>query len=60
MRATISTRLACTGVTLAARQFGVSREHLSRVLHGKRKANDELRRRLNRIGVFETVDGEEI
>lgn len=39
------------GVAAAARRLGCSREHLSRVLHGKRKANERIARGLRRMGV---------
>ena len=55
---TIQQRLAYSGIAAAARRWGVSREHLSRVLHGSRKANETLRRRLARLGITCTVDGE--
>jgi Fe2+ transport system protein FeoA len=29
-------------------------------MHGKRKANDTLRRRLNRMGITHTAEGQEI
>ena len=35
----------------AARRFGCSREHLSKVLHGKRKANERIARGLRLMGV---------
>lgn len=56
----IEKRVALDGVSSVARRFGVSREHLSRVLHGHRRANDTLRRRLCRLGIVKTVDGKEI
>ena len=49
--ATIETRLEYAGVTAAARRFGCSREHLSKVLHGKRKANARIARGLRRMGL---------
>ena len=49
--ATIERRLAYTGITATARRLGCSREHLSKVLHGKRKANEDLARKLKRMGV---------
>lgn len=55
----IKSRMTYSGVTSAARRFGCSREHLSKVLHGQRKPNDKLRRRLARLGVTTTVDGKE-
>ena len=54
---TIEQRLAYVGVAATARHFGCSREHLSRVLHGSRKPNAALVRRLARLGVTCTVDG---
>ena len=47
----LTTRLSYEGVGAAARRIGCSREHLSRVLHGKRKANAAIRRGLRRMGV---------
>lgn len=55
----IKSRLTYTGITSAAQRLGCSREHLSRVLHGQRKPNDTLRRRLARLGITTTVDGKE-
>ena len=57
---TIGHRWTYAGVAAAARRFGCSREHLSKVLHGKRKANETLRRRLARMGITTTVDGEDL
>ena len=48
---TIWHRWTYAGVAAAARQFGCSREHLSKVLHGKRKANERIARGLRRMGV---------
>ena len=48
---TIECRLTYAGITAAARRFGCSREHLSKVLHGKRKANERIARGLRRMGV---------
>ncbi len=48
------------GVAEVARRVGCHPVHLSYVLHGRRKCNDELRRRLARLGVTQTVDGEEL
>ena len=56
----ISTRLAFVGIAACARRWGWSREHVSRVLHGKRAANDRLRWQLAKIGIVRTVDGKEI
>ncbi len=39
------------GLTAAARRLGVSRAHLSYVLHGKRKASAKLARGLRRMGI---------
>ena len=47
----LKSRLTYSGVTSAARQFGCSREHLSRVLHGQRKPSESLARKLKRMGV---------
>ena len=43
-------RLVFSGVKHTARQLGVSREHLTQVLHGSLKANETLARRLQRMG----------
>ena len=48
---TIERRLAYIGISAAAQRLGCSREHLSKVLHGKRKANEDLARKLKRMGV---------
>ena len=56
-KTTIEQRMAYSGIAAAARRWGVSREHLSRVLHGSRKPNETLRRRLARLGITTTVDG---
>ena len=56
----LKNRLTYSGITAAAVRWGCSREHLSRVLHGKRKANDILRRRLHRMGITHTAEGVEI
>ena len=47
----IGHRWTYAGVAAAARLFGCSREHLSKVLHGKRKANERIARGLRRMGV---------
>ena len=47
----IESRLMYAGITAVARRLGCSREHLSTVLHGKRKANDALAQKLKRMGV---------
>ena len=51
MPETIGHRWTYAGGAAAARRFGCSREHLSKVLHGKRKANERLARTLRRMGV---------
>ena len=48
---TIGHRWTYAGVAAAARRFGCSREHLSKVLHGKRKAHERIARGLRRMGV---------
>jgi len=48
---TIGHRWTYDGVAAAARRIGCSREHLSKVLHGKRKANEHIARGLRRMGV---------
>ena len=50
-------RMVMSGVMSVSRRVGCSREHLSKVLHGHRKANDDLRRRLKRLGVTHDVNG---
>lgn len=49
--AAIECRLTYAGITAAARRLGCSREHLSRVLHGRRKANERIARGLRRMGI---------
>ena len=44
-------RLGYANVTASARRLGCSREHLSRVLHGKRRANERLVKALRRMGI---------
>ena len=50
----------CFGVAAVARQIGCHPIHLTYIMHGKRKANDTLRRRLNRMGITHTAEGQEI
>ena len=50
----------CFGVSIVARQIGCHPIHLTYIMHGKRKANDTLRRRLNRMGITHTAEGQEI
>ena len=45
------------GVAVVARRIGCHPGHLSYILHGQRKPNEVLRRRLARLGVTCTVDG---
>lgn len=47
----IEERVSYRGVAAAARRLKCSREHLSRVLHGTRTANPELKRKLKALGV---------
>ena len=54
------TQVVYRGLTQAARWLGCSRPHLSYVLHGQRKPSDTLRRRLARLGITTTVDGQAI
>ena len=49
--AVIECRLGYAGVTAAAKLLGCSREHLSRVLHGRRRAGARLARALRRMGI---------
>ena len=44
-------RLADCRPHASARRLGCSREHLSRVLHGKRRANERLVKALRRMGI---------
>ncbi len=48
------------GVMEAARRVGCSREHLSRVLHGKQRAGRRLARTLSKMGITTTVAGEKL
>lgn len=48
------------GVAEVAKRVGCHPGHLSYVLHGKRKANDKLRRELLALGISTTADGERI
>lgn len=50
----------CFGIAVVARQIGCHPIHLTYIMHGKRKANDTLRRRLARLGITTTVDGQAI
>ena len=59
-KAEIKERLTYVGVAATARRLGCSREHLSRVLHGRRRPNAKLCRGLARLGVTCTVDGDEL
>lgn len=47
------------GVASTARLIGCHPVHLSYIMHGKRRPNDTLRRRLARMGITCTVDGKE-
>ena len=53
-------RLSYSGVLEAARAAGCSREHLSKVLHGRRAAGAGLRERLAALGVRTNSRGERI
>ena len=48
---TIGHRWTYAGVAATARRIGCSREHLSKVLHGKRTANPKIARTLRHMGV---------
>ena len=50
--------LRCRGVATVARRIGCHPGHLSYILHGHRKASETIRRRLARMGITTTVDGE--
>ena len=56
---TVTTR-RCFGVAATARKIGCHPNHLSYILHGQRKPNDTLRRRLRWMGITTTVNGDEI
>ena len=56
---TVTTR-RCYGVAATARKIGCHPGHLTYIMHGKRKPNDTLRRRLARLGITTTVDGKEL
>ena len=47
------------GVAATARRLGIHPSQLTYILHGQRKPNDELRRRLALLGITRTVDGKE-
>ena len=51
MQETIGRRWTFAGVADTARRIGCSREHLSRVLHGKRKASPNIALALRHMGV---------
>ena len=53
---TVTTR-RCFGIAATARLIGCHPVHLSYIMHGKRKPNDTLRRRLARMGITCAVDG---
>jgi len=50
----------CSGVAVVARRIGCHPVQLSYIMHGRRKASDKLRRRLARMGITCTVDGEDL
>ena len=53
---TVTTR-RCFGIAATARAIGCHPIHLTYIMHGKRKPNETLRRRLARMGITCTVDG---
>ena len=53
---TVVPRLGYANVTASARRLGCPREHLSRVLHGKRRANERLVKALRRMGIEVEVE----
>ena len=55
---TVTTR-RCFGINATARAIGCHPIHLTYIMHGKRKPNETLRRRLARMGITCTVDGKE-
>ena len=55
---TVTTR-RCFGIAATARLIGCHPGHLTYIMHGKRRPNDTLRRRLARMGITTTVDGKE-
>lgn len=56
----IATKRRCSGITATARLIGCSAGHLTYIMHGHRKANPILKRRLARMGITTTVDGEKL
>ena len=54
----VAAHLRCSGVASVARLIGCHPVQLSYILHGKRKPSDKIRRRLARMGITTTVDGE--
>ncbi len=52
--------LRCRGVATVARRIGCHPGQLSYIMHGKRKANETIRRRLASMGITTTVNGEEL
>ena len=48
------------GLAEVAKRVKCHKFHLSAVLHGRRKANDRLRRELLALGIATTADGERI
>lgn len=56
----VATHIRCSGVANVARLIGCHPVQLSYILHGKRKPNDKIRRRLARMGITTTVDGKEL
>ena len=45
------TRVVYRGINQAARRLGVSRGHLSFVMHGTRRPGKELARKLSKMGI---------
>ena len=54
----VASHLRCHGVANVARLIGCHPVQLSYIMHGKRKPSEKLRRRLARMGITTTVDGE--
>lgn len=52
--------MRCSGVAVVARRIGCHPSQLSYILHGKRKPSKTIRRRLERMGITTTIDGESL
>ncbi len=54
----VQASMRCSGVAVVARRIGCHPSQLSYILHGKRKPSKTIRRRLERMGITTTIDGE--